>query len=90
MKDFFAFQKPDEPAKTLEGDVLIYRNPCLHPGDLRLVRAVNCPQLSHYKNVIIFPAKNSCKSSLADECSGGDLVTISLSMVSGVIQNEFT
>ena len=74
--DYFTFSKDaDQPAKTLKGDVLIYRNPCLHPGDLRLVQAVDRPELSRFKNVILFPAKNSCVSSLADECSGGDLVT---------------
>lgn len=61
--------------QILEGPLLIFRNPCLHPGDLRLVEAVRIPELESYTNVILFPATKTCKSSLADECSGGDLVT---------------
>jgi hypothetical protein len=72
----FCFQPTNKPVEVLEGDVLIFRNPCLHPGDLRLVRAVNHPRLSAYKNVVLFPATESCKSSLSDECSGGDLVML--------------
>ena len=60
----------------IKGRVLIFRNPCLHPGDLRLVEAVSVPELSDYKNVVIFPAHESCRTSLPDECSGGDLVRI--------------
>ena len=60
--------------QVLEGPVLVFRNPCLHPGDLRLVEAVNLPELASYRNVVLFPATRSCKSSLADQCSGGDLV----------------
>ena len=68
------FQPKDKPMQVLEGPVLVFRNPCLHPGDLRLVEAVNLPELASYRNVVLFPATWSCKSSLADQCSGGDLV----------------
>ena len=54
------------------GDVLIYRNPCLHPGDLRKVKAVDISELHYSKNVLILPGSNS-NYSLAASCSGGDL-----------------
>ncbi|XP_065565353.1 uncharacterized protein LOC136030359 [Artemia franciscana] len=63
----------DEKVAVVEGMVIIYRNPCLHPGDVRSVRAVNKPEFRNYKNVLIFPASSSCKYSLSTACSGGDL-----------------
>lgn len=56
----------------LNRDILIYRNPCLYPGDIRVVKAVYKKELEGFINVIIFPTKN-CKTSLASSCSGGDL-----------------
>ena len=51
---------------------LIYRNPCLHPGDHRIVQCVDNERLHHLVNVVVLPAVD-CKTSLAAECSGGDL-----------------
>ena len=53
--------------------MIIYRNPCLHPGDVRSIRAIDKPEFRNYKNVLIFPASSSCKYSLSTACSGGDL-----------------
>ena len=50
----------------------IYRNPCLHPGDHRIVQCVDNERLHHLSNVVVLPALH-CKTSLAAECSGGDL-----------------
>ncbi|CAG8493686.1 4830_t:CDS:10 [Dentiscutata heterogama] len=36
--------------KVLTGPAVIARNPSLHPGDIRIVWAVDVPQLSHLKN----------------------------------------
>ena len=52
-------------------DVLIWRNPCLHPGDIRTVRAVEYQCLAKWKNVVIFPSQGG--QNLALNCSGGDL-----------------
>jgi hypothetical protein len=71
---FILHQGIDKPVEILTGDVLMFRNPCLHPGDLRLVRAVDLPELSGYANIVLLPATKHCSTSLADECSGGDLV----------------
>ena len=32
-------------SQIIEGKVLATRNPCTHPGDIRLLKAVNKPQL---------------------------------------------
>jgi RNA-dependent RNA polymerase len=55
------------------GAVIIYRNPCLDPGDLRIVQAVNRTELHEWTNVLLLPASKSCQRSLSSECSGGDL-----------------
>ena len=43
--------------RVLEGDCLVYRSPSLHPGDVRMLKAVACPELEHLENVVVFPAK---------------------------------
>ncbi|KAF2030357.1 RdRP-domain-containing protein [Setomelanomma holmii] len=57
--------------KIVEGICLLARNPSLHPGDLRIVRAVNVPALHHLKNVVVLPQTGD--RDLANMCSGGDL-----------------
>ncbi|XP_065649354.1 uncharacterized protein LOC100214913 isoform X3 [Hydra vulgaris] len=62
----------DNKKKIIIGDALIYRNPCLHPGDQRVVCCVDKPSLHYLVNVVVFPVIN-CELSLAASCSGGDL-----------------
>lgn len=57
--------------KVIEGLCIIARNPSLHPGDIRTVRAVNVPELSHLHDVVVFPNKGD--RDLASMLSGGDL-----------------
>jgi RNA-dependent RNA polymerase len=57
--------------KIVEGVCVLVRNPSLHPGDLRVVRAVNTPELQHLKNVVVLPQTGD--RDLANMCSGGDL-----------------
>jgi RNA-dependent RNA polymerase len=57
--------------KIVEGVCVLARNPSLHPGDLRVVRAVNVPELRHLKNVVVLPQTGD--RDLANMCSGGDL-----------------
>ncbi|KAH7078823.1 RNA dependent RNA polymerase-domain-containing protein [Paraphoma chrysanthemicola] len=57
--------------KIVEGLCLLARNPSLHPGDLRVVRAVNVPSLHHLRNVVVLPQTGD--RDLANMCSGGDL-----------------
>jgi hypothetical protein len=65
---FFQIKKTDsDTVERIEGKVLIYRNPCLHPGDIRIVTAVACPELAGYTNVVIMPAAENMKRSLSAE-----------------------
>ncbi|KAF2741259.1 RdRP-domain-containing protein [Polyplosphaeria fusca] len=57
--------------KVIQGICVIARNPSLHPGDLRVVRAVDVPALHHLKNVLVLPQTGD--RDLANMCSGGDL-----------------
>jgi len=66
-KQIFNYDK----TKVLEGPVVIAKCPCLHPGDCRLLTAIDVPALHHLKDVIVFPAKG--KRPHTDECSGSDL-----------------
>lgn len=43
----------DGPTVVL-GACAIMRDPVLHPGDIQLVHAVDCPELRHLRNVIVF------------------------------------
>lgn len=66
---------------TMEGDgqprqlsgmeILVTRNPCLHPGDLQKFKAVARPELVHLIDCIVFPTRGKRPS--ADLMSGGDL-----------------
>lgn len=51
--------------------VSIFRNPSLHPGDLRVLQAVDIPELHHLKNVVVFSSKG--ERDVPSMCSGGDL-----------------
>ena len=69
---FLQIQKPNAGLQIITGYVLIYRNPCLHPGDVQVCLATDKPQLHHLKNVLVL----SCAPTgmpLAAACSGGDL-----------------
>ena len=52
-------------------EVLVTRNPCLHPGDLQKFKVVERPELSHLTDCIVFPIRGKRPS--ADMMSGGDL-----------------
>ena len=60
----------------LEGDILITKNPCLHPGDLRIVKSINNNEinnkLKHMKNVVVFSSEKG-KRPIQNMISGGDL-----------------
>ncbi|KAK1411747.1 hypothetical protein QVD17_32447 [Tagetes erecta] len=57
---------------VIEGDVVIAKNPCLHPGDVRVLKAVNVAAgLDHLFDCLIFPQKGDRPHT--DEASGSDL-----------------
>ncbi|CAK7201972.1 hypothetical protein SEUCBS139899_004688 [Sporothrix eucalyptigena] len=57
--------------KVITGLCLVGRNPSLHPGDLRVVEAVNVPALHHLRDVVVFPRAGD--RDIPSMCSGGDL-----------------
>jgi RNA-dependent RNA polymerase len=56
---------------VLKGICIVGRNPSLHPGDIRVVEAVDCPKLRHLKDVVVFPSKGD--RPVPSMLSGGDL-----------------
>lgn len=62
----------DRQPRTIIGKVIVARNPCYHPGDIRVLNAVALPAKYNYlREVIAFPTKGPRPH--ADEMSGGDL-----------------
>ena len=42
---------------VVEGKVVVAKNPCLHPGDVRVLRAVDVPALHHLVDCVVFPQR---------------------------------
>ena len=59
------------PRTIINTEVLVTRNPCLHPGDLQKFKAVDVPEFEHIIDCIVFSTKGKRPS--ADLMSGGDL-----------------
>lgn len=57
--------------KVITGLCAVGRNPSLHPGDIRVVEAVDVPALRHIRDVVVFPLHGS--RDIPSMCSGGDL-----------------
>jgi RNA-dependent RNA polymerase len=70
---FLRISDPEKPScyKVIQGICLLARNPSLHVGDIRVVRAVDVSALHHLKNVVVLPQTGD--RDLANMCSGGDL-----------------
>ena len=75
IDDEFSFQIDSETSKNkylvLETKVAVAKNPCMHPGDIRVLKAVNKPELKHLVNCIVFPSKG--ERPITSMCSGSDL-----------------
>lgn len=56
---------------VVTGKVVVSRSPALHPGDVRVLEAVDIPELHHFVDCIVFPQKGPRPH--PHECSGGDL-----------------
>ncbi|KAL1818418.1 hypothetical protein ACET3Z_013287 [Daucus carota] len=67
------FHKVDETTSVLIGRVVVTKNPCLHPGDIRVLEAVYDESLmkNGLTNCLVFPQKGERPH--PNECSGGDL-----------------
>lgn len=70
---FLQLSDPKSHRKThiVEGICIVGRNPSLHPGDIRVVQAVNEPKLHHLKDVVVFPMTGD--KPVPSMLSGGDL-----------------
>ncbi|EME87083.1 uncharacterized protein MYCFIDRAFT_202751 [Pseudocercospora fijiensis CIRAD86] len=70
---FLQVPDPDAPGKyrVILSICILARNPSLHPGDVRKVRAVDKPELHHLRDVVVIPTTGD--RDLANMCSGGDL-----------------
>jgi RNA-dependent RNA polymerase len=55
----------------INGPVAVAKNPCMHPGDLRVLKAVDVKELRHMVNCIVFPSKGY--RPIPNMCSGSDL-----------------
>ncbi|OBZ65910.1 ATP-dependent helicase upf1 [Grifola frondosa] len=63
---------PRQGASTLKNtQVLIVRNPCLHPGDCLKLWAVEHPRLSHLVDCVVFASKG--RRAAPSMSAGGDL-----------------
>ncbi|KAI9039173.1 RNA-directed RNA polymerase (Sad-1) [Aspergillus affinis] len=70
---FLQISRPENGGnyEVIEGICILARNPSLHPGDIRVVKAVNVPELSHLHDVVVLPQTGD--RDVASMCSGGDL-----------------
>lgn len=59
------------PVTIVGVNVLVSRNPCLHPGDLRKLKAVDRAELHHLTDCVVFSTQG--RRPTADLMSGGDL-----------------
>lgn len=57
--------------QVIKGLVVIAKNPCLHPGDVRILEAVEAPGLNHLYDCLVFPQKGDRPHT--NEASGSDL-----------------
>ncbi|EEF52033.1 RNA-dependent RNA polymerase, putative [Ricinus communis] len=71
--DQASFHRVDETTAVVTGKVIVTKNPCLHPGDIRVLEAVYEVELEEKGLVdcILFPQKGERPH--PNECSGGDL-----------------
>nr|CCD74482.1 RNA-dependent RNA polymerase 1 [Arabidopsis halleri subsp. halleri] len=67
------YSDPMRPGRRfiITGPVVVAKNPCLHPGDVRVLEAVNVPALNHMVDCVVFPQKGLRPH--PNECSGSDL-----------------
>ncbi|KAF8729529.1 hypothetical protein HU200_017470 [Digitaria exilis] len=56
---------------VVTGKVVVAKNPCLHPGDIRILHAVDVPDLHHMFDCVVFPQQGTRPH--PNECSGSDL-----------------
>ncbi|KAF9615730.1 hypothetical protein IFM89_026145 [Coptis chinensis] len=71
VKHGFKLSGPNSNLKVIKGTVVMAKNPCLHPGDIRVLEAVDIPALHHLVDCLVFPQNGDRPHS--NEASGSDL-----------------
>lgn len=51
--------------------MIVSRNPCTHPGDIRVLTAVDKPELRDLTNIVVFSSEG--KRPECNKMAGGDL-----------------
>ncbi|VAI60597.1 unnamed protein product [Triticum turgidum subsp. durum] len=54
----------DSDKFVVTGKVIVAKNPCLHPGDIRILEAVYTPVLDHMVNCVVFPQQGPRQQNL--------------------------
>ncbi|XP_022961927.1 RNA-dependent RNA polymerase 6 [Cucurbita moschata] len=65
------FDETKNNLTVIRGTVVIAKNPCLHPGDVRILEAVDAPELHHLYDCLVFPQNGERPHT--NEASGSDL-----------------
>ncbi|CAO2187458.1 unnamed protein product [Urochloa humidicola] len=65
------FSSANKNAEIIVGTVVMAKNPCLHPGDVRILEAVDVPELHYLVDCLVFPRRGDRPH--ANEASGSDL-----------------
>lgn len=65
------FSETEKNLEVIEGLVAIAKNPCLHPGDVRILEAVDVPGMRHLYDCLVFPQNGDRPH--PNEASGSDL-----------------
>ncbi|KAH9723583.1 RNA-dependent RNA polymerase 1 [Citrus sinensis] len=65
-----SYNSRSDEFNIVEGLMVVAKKPCLHPGDMRVLRAVDVPALHHMVDCVLFPAKGERPHT--NECSGSD------------------
>lgn len=55
----------------VQKNVIIAKNPCMHPGDVRVLKAVDVLELRHIVDCVVFPSVGP--RPITNMCSGSDL-----------------
>jgi RNA-dependent RNA polymerase len=50
-----SYSADDHRKVVVTGKVVVAKNPCLHPGDIRVLQAVDVPALHHLFDCVVFP-----------------------------------
>lgn len=71
LKHGLRFSDTKKIKQVIKGTVIIAKNPCLHPGDIRILKAIDVPGLHHLVDCLVFPQKGQRPHT--NEASGSDL-----------------